>query len=202
MFKKILRLFRRRRNPGSRSGPIRERFPVGRGTYGEPKVLSWREGTTLVIGNFCSIATDVTILIGGEHSTKYITTYPFPYYRASARHLSEGRRSKGDVVIGHDVWIGYGATILSGVHVGNGAVIGARSVVTRDVPAYAIVAGNPAHLLRLRFPAEKIQLLETIAWWSWPDAVLDQAMPLLMSERIDELYDFALSHGLQARSAA
>jgi len=146
----------------------------------------------LRIGSFCSLARKVTIFLGGDHRIDWVTTYPFMHFRESARHVEGHPRTKGDVVIGNDVWIGYGATILSGVRIGNGAVVGACSVVTRDVPAYGIVAGNPAKLLRHRFSEETIRLLEQLAWWDWPDADLDRAMPLLLSGDVVSLARFAV----------
>lgn len=168
-----------------------ERFSVGRGTYGEPTILHWGEPATLYVGSFCSIAEGVTIFLGGNHRVDWITTYPFSVFRESARGIEGHPQTKGDVVIGNDVWIGRGAAILSGVKIGNGAVIGAYSVVTKDVPAYSIVFGNPAKLLMKRFTPEQINCLEQIAWWNWPDEKIDAAMPLLLSRQISALAEFA-----------
>ena len=189
MFDFLRRLFRPRRP--SRRAPVRDRFPVGRGTYGEPAVLQWGEDASLRIGAFCSIGRGVTIILDGDHRIDWVTTYPFMRFRDSARGIEGHPRSRGAVVIENDVWIGYGATILSGVRLGNGAVVGACSVVTRDVPPYGIVAGNPAKLLRRRFPDETVRLLERLAWWDWPDADLDRAMPLLLSGDVAGLVRFA-----------
>jgi acetyltransferase-like isoleucine patch superfamily enzyme len=180
----------RRRPRKSRREPIRERFAVGRGTYGEPTVLQSDNNATLRIGTFCSIARNVTIILSGGHRTDWITTYPFMHFRDSARAI-EAPLGRGDVIIGNDVWIGFGATILSGVTIGNGAVIGAQALVTKDVPAYAIAAGNPAKSLRRRFPDETIHILEQLAWWDWEDAILDRAMPLLLSVDVSGLVRFA-----------
>ena len=109
----------------------------------------------------------------------------------SAKHIKAHPVSKGDVVIGNDVWIGRGVVILSGVRVGNGAVIGAGAVVTKDVPPYAIVAGNPARIIRYRFSPEQIEELEQIAWWSWPDKEIERAIPLLLSSDIEAFLKFA-----------
>jgi acetyltransferase-like isoleucine patch superfamily enzyme len=94
--------------------------------------------------------------------------------------------SRGDVEIGSDVWLGTGVLILSGVKIGHGTVVAARSVVTRDIPPYSIAAGVPARVVRQRFSDDQIQRLQKIAWWDWPDARIQEAVPWLSSNRIDE----------------
>jgi len=175
-----------------------KQFAVGRGTYGEPVIRHWGEPATLQVGSFCSIAAGVTIFLGGNHRTDWITTYPFSVFRDSAKNIVGHPATRGDVIIGHDVWIGAGTTILSGVRIGNGAVVGACSVVTRDVPSYGIVAGNPAKLIRLRFEEDEIACLEGLAWWDWPDPKLDAAMPLLLAGDVSALRDFALAYDSKA----
>jgi len=143
---------------------------IGEYTYGNPTILDWDEGAKLKIGKFCSIAENVTIFLGGEHRTDWITTYPFSALNKDwpeAQRINGHPKTKGDVIIGNDVWIGRGVVILSGVKIGNGAVIGTQSVVTRDVPAYTIVAGNPAKIIRQRFDQEDINKLEKLKWWNW-----------------------------------
>ncbi len=174
--------------------PWTERFTVGRGTYGEPLILHWGEPAALTVGSFCSIAEGVTIFLGGNHRTDWITMYPFSDFRDSAKAIVGHPTTRGNVIIGHDVWIGVNATILSGVRIGNGAVIGACSVVTRDVPSYGIVAGNPAKLIRLRFKEDEITCLEELAWWNWSDSKVDAAMPLLLSGDVPGLRAFALTN--------
>jgi acetyltransferase-like isoleucine patch superfamily enzyme len=168
---------------------------VGRGTYGNPQIMEFGDATTLKVGSFCSIAQNVRIFLGGEHRTDWITTYPFPHMRASAHHIPGHPTSKGDVIIGHDVWIGYGATILAGVTIGNGAVIGACAVVTKDVPPYAIVAGNPAKLIRFRFTESEIAALQQLAWWNWDDAQIDRAMPFLLAGNVAALVAVVNANG-------
>lgn len=185
----LWKLFSKRKK--SRRAPLRERFAIGRGTYGEPTVLSWGEEATLRVGAFCSFARQVTIILDGEHRMDWVTTFPFPKFRESARSMGGHVACKGDVVIGNDVWVAHGATILAGVTIGDGAVIGAAAVVTRDVAPYAIVAGNPARLIRHRFDEATIERLLRLAWWDWPDADLDEAMPLLLSADVDGLVRFA-----------
>jgi acetyltransferase-like isoleucine patch superfamily enzyme len=166
-------------------------FEIGPETYGWIKVFGWGEGSTLKIGAYTSISKDVTILLGGEHHTDWVTTFPFPSLWESAQRFTGHPKTKGDVLIGNDVWIGYGVTILSGISIGNGAVIGARSVVTRDVEPFSIVAGNPARFIRKRFTDEEISLLQKIAWWKWPKPDIEKALPLLLSRNLDKFFEFA-----------
>jgi acetyltransferase-like isoleucine patch superfamily enzyme len=160
-------------------------FSIGEWTYGHPHVPRGDDGTTLRIGRFCSFASGVTILTGCNHRTDWISTYPFQHVYGPDRPLPFPSRSKGDVMIGHDVWVGVDALILSGVTIGNGAVIAARSVVTKDVPPYAIVAGSPARVVKYRFDEDTIAVLLAIAWWDWPQAKIEEALPLLMSPNLD-----------------
>ena len=159
-------------------------YAIGEWTYGLPKVFDWGEGATLKIGRFCSISDDVTIMLGGEHRVDWVTTYPFNKVFSKAAGFTGHPRSRGDVIIGNDVWIAQGSLILSGVTIGDGAVIGADSVVTKNVPPYAIVAGNPAHLIRYRFDEATIAALQRIAWWNWPLTQIEEAWPLLLSPDI------------------
>lgn len=141
-------------------------YTAGDHTYGSPTILDWKQGAVCTVGNYCSIATGVTILLGGEHRTDTIATYPF-FENDGIKSCDPNGYAKGDVVIGSDVWIGHRATILSGVNIGDGAVIGAGSLVAGDVPPYAIVAGNPARILRYRFTDEQIEQLLEVKWWDW-----------------------------------
>lgn len=177
--------------------PRFRRYQIGRGTYGDPQVR-FGEGRKLQIGAFCSIANDVVILLGGEHPHHWITTYPFDFRWQSASTPPTHQRTKGDVVIGNDVWIGQGSVILSGVNIGDGAVIGARSVVVKDVKAYEIVAGNPARHIRYRFAPEVIDALERIAWWNWSDECIAEALPLLLSA---DTAEFILRYDYQQTAA-
>jgi acetyltransferase-like isoleucine patch superfamily enzyme len=164
-------------------------YQIGEHTYGHPtgspRVVHFGEGAKLRIGKFCSFAENVTILLGGNHRTDWVTTYPFSALFESARGISGHPMSKGDINIGHDVWIGSGATILSGVSVGNGAVVGAGAVITKDVPPYCIAAGNPARVVKKRFADDLIEGLNEIAWWDWPIEKIEEEFPLLLSSRIE-----------------
>ncbi len=179
----------------------RRRFAVGEGTYGEPRVLHWGEAATLRVGKYCSIAEGVTIFLGGNHRTDWITTYPFPVFRASARTIKGHPATRGDVVIGHDVWIGAGATILSGVRIGDGAVVGACAVVTREVPAYTIVAGNPARVVRNRFSETDVARLLALAWWDWSPGKLDAGIRWLLAGDVGALEAFGREYDAKTRAS-
>lgn len=165
-------------------GPL---FEIGDYTYGRPNVLYWDDSTMLHIGKFCSIAEGVTILLGGNHRTDWVTTYPFnilstPFPKASS---TKGHpATKGDVWIGNDIWIGRGATILSGVHIGDGAVIGAGAIVTNDVAPYSVVVGCPAKEVKKRFTENAIKALLEIKWWEWDEDKINNEIELLCSGNI------------------
>jgi acetyltransferase-like isoleucine patch superfamily enzyme len=166
----------------------RHGYLIGGASYGRPKVRFPESRAGLSIGRFCSIADGVEILLGGNHRMDWVTTYPFPEFPRqwpeAAGHMGH-QPSRGDVRIGHDVWLGSQSMVLSGVSIGHGAVVAARAVVTRDVPAYAIVAGNPARTIRLRFEPRAIEGLIAAAWWDWPKERIAKAMPLLMSGDVE-----------------
>lgn len=169
-------------------------YSVGKFSYGvnSPLVLGNMAGGktgSLKIGKFCSIASGVTIILDGEHRPDWVTTYPFSIIFKKFSDLPWASTTKGDVIIGNDVWIGMDALILSGVTVGDGAIIGAGSVVARDVEPYAIVAGNPARLIRKRFDLETINKLLEIKWWDWDTERITENMPLLLSNKINEFIE-------------
>jgi chloramphenicol O-acetyltransferase type B len=166
---------------------LREKYPqyeIGRGTYGDANILTWGEGAVFKIGAFCSIAAGVKIFLGGEHRVDWVTTYPFNRLWESGEGIPGHPRTKGDVVIGNDVWIGTEAIIMSGVTIGDGAVVAARSVVTKDIEPYAIYAGNPARLIKKRFDEETIRSLREIAWWRFRDEEIERLLPLMLSTDI------------------
>jgi hypothetical protein len=139
-------------------------------SFGTPKILSWRTDDKLFVGKFCMFAHDVIILAGGEHDPSRVTCYPMR--KGVAFEKSKGdldSESKGSVIIGNDVWVGAGAIILSGVKIGDGAIVAAGAVVTKDVPPYSIVGGNPAKLIRYRFSEDQIAKLLSIRWWNWSE---------------------------------
>ena len=162
-----------------------DQIEVGDFTYGKPIIRKWDNETKLKIGKFCSIGGEVQILMGGEHHTEWITTYPFNVFLADQYGFKERlAKSKGDITIGNDVWIGNNAISLSGVTIGNGAVIGAGAVVAKDVPQYAVMVGNPAKLKRFRINKKPPE------WWNWPIEKIAEAVPLLMEEGTDALVEF------------
>ncbi len=127
------------------------------------------ENDKLIIGKFCSIASDVKFIMnGGNHRTDWLTNYPFPIFGGGWEiAMPDSWPNKGDTIVGNDVWIGYNATIMPGIHIGDGAIIGAQSVVTRNIEPYTIVGGNPAKEIRKLFDNSIIQELLEIRWWDW-----------------------------------
>jgi virginiamycin A acetyltransferase len=162
--------------------PAYTKYDIGDYSYGFPDILDSNVGPTLKIGKFCSFGFGVKILLSAEHQSSSITTYPFDVLWSGVN----GPPSKGDVIIGNDVWIGYGAMILSGVTIGDGAIVGAGAIVTKDVPPYAIVAGNPARIIRYRFSPASIEHLLHIRWWDWPISKLRKELPNLMDKGGEE----------------
>jgi acetyltransferase-like isoleucine patch superfamily enzyme len=171
----------------SRSRSLAERYPglpIGRGSYGDLTIQKWDKEWQLAIGAYCSFAQGVRILLGGEHRIDWVTTYPFNVFHAASRHIQGHPHTKGFVTIGNDVWCGTDALILSGVTIGDGAVIGARTVVTRDVPPYAVVCGSPARVVKYRFSPEVIDRLLQVRWWNWDEAAIERAIPDLLQPDI------------------
>lgn len=153
----------------------------------------------LIVGSFCSIGSGAAFIMAGNqgHRHDWISSFPF-YWMPEVPAFGgaeNGYRPAGDTVIGNDVWIGSEAVIMPGITVGDGAVIGTRALVTRDVEPYAIVGGNPAKPIRKRFDDRQIALLLEMRWWEWDDAALAGAMPLLTSGDIDGLHRYWLGLG-------
>lgn len=143
----------------------------------------------LIIGKFCQIASGTTFVTSSaDHPKRWFTTYPFGVFNHDVmEHFTEAFATGKDTIVGHDVWFGHNATILPGVTIGNGAIIGAGAVVAKDVPDYAVVAGNPATVVRMRFGPEEIDLLQQIAWWDKDIEVIRDLVPVLTTADVTEL---------------
>lgn len=162
---------------------------IGRYTYGKPTIWDYDTGEHVYIGHFCSISNDVYILLGGCHRTDYPTTYPFLVILHAATR--DDQQFLGDVNIGNDVWIGRQAIIRGGVTIGDGAIIGLGSVVVKDVPPYAIVGGNPAKIIRMRYPPEVVEEFLALKWWDFPDEDISELIDLLQQPDEREFLDAA-----------
>lgn len=143
----------------------------------------------LTIGKYCSIACGARFLFNSaNHSLKSLSTYAFPIFYEEwgldVGNVTEAWDNKGDIVVGNDVWIGYEAVVMAGVTIGDGAIIGSRAVVTRDVPPYAIVGGVPAKLIRYRFSEKTIERLLAIKWWDWPVEKVRKCLVEIQSGRL------------------
>ena len=161
---------------------------IGEFTYGSPNVYAWDLKTKLVIGKYCSIAQGVNFLLGGQHRTDWVSTFPFNEFAKdwpTAQKVLGHPATKGDIRVGHDVWIGQNATILSGVNIGHGAVIGAGAIVSKDVEPYSIVAGNPDKFIRYRFEEEVRNKLLAEEWWNWDKQTIVDNLKELMSQPED-----------------
>ncbi|WP_422767794.1 CatB-related O-acetyltransferase [Photobacterium leiognathi subsp. mandapamensis] len=158
----------------------------------------WQSGVfgevdKLIIGKFCSIASGATFMMAGNqgHRIDWISTFPFG--NAFGDDVPSGFKRAGDTVIGNDVWIGSEAMIMPGVNIGNGAVIGSRSVITKDVAPYTVVVANN-HVVKQRFTPEQIEMLTEMQWWDWSEQQLKQAMQLMCSGDVEQLYRYYLKH--------
>jgi len=139
----------------------------------------------LSIGRFCMLASGVEFIMNGaNHLSGAVSAYPFATFGGDWSSAMDGKAypTKGDTIIGNDVWIGYRAAILPGITIGDGAIIGSYSVVTQDVPPYTIVGGNPAQLIRKRFDDSVVKRLLDIAWWNWPAEKISRYAPLLTGD--------------------
>ena len=156
----------------------------GHGTYGAENLIihSWNNSTRISIGKYCSIADNIHVFLGGNHDISKISTFPF----GTGADLQGPRKghpqSKGHIKIGNDVWIGSHASIMSGVSIGNGAVVAAFAHVVRDVGDYEVVGGNPAKHIKFRFSQEIISALLNLAWWDWAPAKVMKMREILSSE--------------------
>jgi acetyltransferase-like isoleucine patch superfamily enzyme len=170
---------------------VKHGFEIGEYTYGLPTALRWGDSSRLIIGRYCSIADGVSILLGGNHRGDWVTTYPFsaiPDTWPEAGGIPGHPQSNGDVRIGNDVWLARNCTILSGVTIGDGAIVAAAAVVTKDVPPYAIVGGNPARVVKYRFSEQDIASLLRMRWWDWPEKHIRNVLPYLVSNNLETFF--------------
>jgi probable biosynthetic protein (TIGR04098 family) len=164
----------------------RHGFEIGDFSVGAPAIRMFDDSSRLKIGRYCSVAAGVTFILGGDHRSDTVTTYPLGLV---VRSLGSADRtfSRGDILIGSDVWIAANATILSGVAIGDGAVVGAGSVVIHDVPPYAVVFGNPARVMRKRFADDVVEELLKLRWWDLGAEQVQALRPLLQSDDVESL---------------
>ena len=146
----------------------------------------------LIIGKFCSIACGAKFLFNSaNHTLSSLSTYPFPLFfeewGLEKRNVAASWDNKGDIVLGNDVWIGYEAVIMAGVTIGDGAIIGARAVVTKDVPPYTVAGGIPAKPIKKRYPEETIAALSELKWWDWPEERIAQNLHAIQAGKLNEL---------------
>ena len=146
----------------------------------------------LIIGKFCSIACGTKFLFNcANHTLKSLSTYTFPLFyeewELEKSNITTAWDNKGNIVIGNDVWIGYEAVIMAGVHIGDGAIVGTRAVVTKDVPPYTIVGGIPAKEIRKRFSPDIIEQMQTLKWWDWSVDKIREFLPYLMNGDLEKI---------------
>jgi virginiamycin A acetyltransferase len=145
----------------------------------------------LVIGRFCAIAAQVRFIMNAaNHRMDGVSSYPFPMMGGDWHDhmdLFASRPVRHDTVVGNDVWLGYRVTVMPGVHIGDGAIVASESVVSEDVPPYAVVGGNPARVLRRRFGEEDVERLQRLRWWDWPIEHVTAHVPQIMTGDVDTL---------------
>ncbi|MBT3882978.1 MAG: CatB-related O-acetyltransferase [Campylobacteraceae bacterium] len=146
----------------------------------------------LIIGSYCSIGSGAVFMMAGNqgHNSQWLSTFPFYFQANIFKKAKNGFERVGDTTIGNDVWIGSEAMIMPGIKIGDGAIIAARAVVTKDIPPYTVVGGNPALFIRSRFNEKEIEQLLTMKWWNWTEDKVKENMPLICSANIDELYTY------------
>jgi acetyltransferase-like isoleucine patch superfamily enzyme len=175
---------------------LRDAYPqhdIGEGSYGGLTVVDFHDGGRFRMGRYCSTANGSRILLGGGHRTERVTTYPFSALEKDFSHIAGHPVTRGAVTIGSDVWIATDALVQSGVAIGDGAVVMARAVVTRDVLPYAIVGGVPARQIGTRFDDATIVRLLALAWWNWDRERILRAVPYLLSDDVSQFLDLAES---------
>lgn len=175
---------------------------VGRWSYwnDDTRLVAWKHQDSIDVGKFCALASGVRLLAGGNHPLDSICSYPLALMKTPPSPPGEFLEGE-HIVIGNEVWIGTNAIVIGNVNIGSGAVVGAGSVVVRDIPPYAVAVGSPARPVRFRFSSEEIDRLLHLSWWDWPDDLVLSAAPLLETGDIDRLEELASVHKLQAKAA-
>jgi virginiamycin A acetyltransferase len=156
----------------------------------------------LIIGKFCSIACGAKFMFtSGNHKMSSLSTYPFPLFfeewDLDKKNVTEAWNNEGDIIIGNDVWIGYEAVIMQGVKIGDGAIIGTRAVVTKDVPPYTIVGGIPSKEIKKRYSEETINKFIQIQWWNWDEIKIKSNLQNIMNGDIDKLIENKNQHTIE-----
>lgn len=193
MLKKVLKyiLFRKKKEVFYTQEVFKDRdFNIGDHSYGNPRIFFENSEAKLSVGKFCSIAEGVNIFLGGNHRVDWVSTYPFNKLKdvfPEAKKIKGHPETKGSVIIENDVWIGFEATIMSGVKIGNGAVIAAGALVTKNVGDYEIWGGNPAKIIGNRFEEKQKKALLKLKWWDWDLIKIKDNVELLCSKNIDAL---------------
>jgi acetyltransferase-like isoleucine patch superfamily enzyme len=168
---------------------------AGSYTYGQENIkIVWQEpGTKVILGKFCSIAADQKAYLGGNHRVDWVTTFPFGHTATgvfNVGHIPGHPSTNGDIIIGNDVWIGIGCTLMSGVKIGDGAVIAAHSHVVKDIAPYTLAGGNPALPIKLRFEQRIVDALMELKWWDLEVDVIKTIVPdLCLEPNYDKLQE-------------
>ncbi|GAB2491362.1 CatB-related O-acetyltransferase [Streptosporangium sandarakinum] len=176
--------------------------PDGATGFEQRNVLYAYGPERLIIGKYCAIASGTRFLMAGaDHPTMGVSTFPFTMFGGEwaerTLDIITGMPSRGDTVVGNDVWFGYQATVMPGVTIGDGAVIAAGAVVTADVPPYTIVGGNPARAIRRRFADADVEALLRAAWWDWPVGLVTENARTIMAGTPADIARIAAAHGLE-----
>lgn len=164
----------------------------GCGSYGCPRITCFDDVSKLTVGKYCSFADRVSILLGANHKLNCVTTYP--YCKIDKNKTVEDSSEKGDVIIGNDVWVGYGATIIGEVKIGDGVIIGAGAVVVNDIPPYAVAVGVPAKVIKYRFEEKQIEELLKIKWWDFDFEKIKNISNDLYNKDINNFIDKYKNH--------
>ena len=166
------------------------RLVLGTRSYGRPRILTDVHGRErLIVGNYSGL--DGTWILGMNHGPRRVSWFPLRIHLEMEGNYDDYPVPMGDTIVGNDVWTTENCLVMSGVKIGDGAIVAAGAVVTKDVPPYAIVGGNPAKLIRYRFTEEQIAALLEIRWWDWPEDHVRAAVPYLESEDVDAFIEYA-----------